>query len=169
VTFVGTDRLEVLRFGPRPGEPVVRYATLGMSEHPMTDPTATVVDPVGGPRAELVLTLGAPRDDVLRRLAALAMSPFVQGLVVVAGASLDVQEPLWAGSRCSAALVGSAGGLVPDLVGLHQEPVRFYPLLPMTADEAAWKRVRGAVALEERWLAAGTDLRDPDRAAVGLL
>ena len=48
------------------------------------------------------------------------------------------------------------------------EPVRFLPLLPMTPNEAAWKRVHGAEALEERWLEHGTDLRDPLRAGVPL-
>ena len=37
------------------------------------------------------------------------------------------------------------------------------PLLPMTPNEAAWKRVHGASALQERWLAQGVDLRDPTR------
>ena len=58
----------------------------------------------------------------------------------------------------------SPGGLVADLpVGDDLQPVRFLPLLPMTANEAAWKRVHGAQALEQRWLESGTDLRDPDR------
>jgi hypothetical protein len=38
----------------------------------------------------------------------------------------------------------------------------------MTANEAAWKRVHGAGALQERWLRKGTDLRDPLRGAVSL-
>ncbi len=41
--------------------------------------------------------------------------------------------------------------------------MRFLPLLPMTPSEAAWKRVHGAQALEQRWLESGTDLRDPYR------
>lgn len=48
------------------------------------------------------------------------------------------------------------------------DPVRFLPLLPMTPSEAAWKRVHGAAALQERWLAHGTDLRDPLRTSVRL-
>src|SRR5215218_7963226 len=68
VTFVGADRIEVLRFAD--GD-VVRYATLGMSAQPMADPAAsgpggdaftappTVVDGVRGPRAELVLSVRA--------------------------------------------------------------------------------------------------------------
>ncbi|MGW2667631.1 suppressor of fused domain protein, partial [Streptomyces sp. NPDC001272] len=80
VTFLGTDRIEVLRFTE--GD-LVRYATLGMSAHPMTDPTAVVADPVRGPRAELLLTVRAglaPTDKVLRPLAVLAASPVVEGL-----------------------------------------------------------------------------------------
>jgi hypothetical protein len=100
---------------------------------------------------------------VLRRLAALAASPALEGVVVGAGAGLDLGEPLWDGGRFTAVLVGEPGGLVPDLPLDGDEPVRFLPLLPMTPNEAAWKRVHGATALEERWLAQGLDLRDPDR------
>ncbi|GAA0307639.1 suppressor of fused domain protein [Streptomyces polychromogenes] len=169
VTFLGTDRIEVLRFAE--GD-LVRYATLGMSAHPMTDPTAVVADPVRGPRAELLLTVRAglaPTDKVLRPLAVLAASPMVEGLIVAPGASLDVGEPLWEGAPFTSVLVAEPGGLVEDLVlDEPMDPVRFLPLLPMTANEAAWKRVHGAAALQERWLARGTDLRDPLRTAVAL-
>ncbi|MDT9680837.1 suppressor of fused domain protein [Streptomyces sp. TRM76323] len=175
VTFLGTDRVEVLRFtvtGDGDGRPVVRYATLGMSARPMTDPTDLVADPVRGPRAELLLTVRAglaDTDKVLRPLAVLAASPQVEGVVVAPGASLDVGEPLWPGAPFTSVLVGESGGLVPDLeLDGGMDPVRFLPLLPMTPNEAAWKRVHGARALEERWLGAGTDLRDPRRASVGL-
>jgi hypothetical protein len=61
-------------------------------------------------------------------------------------------------------LVGEPGGLVPDLpVGEGRESVRFLPLLPMTPNEAAFKRVHGGEALQEAWLRSGTDLRDPRR------
>ncbi|MFD9358499.1 suppressor of fused domain protein [Streptomyces sp. NPDC060031] len=169
VTFLGTDRIEVLRFAE--GD-LVRYATLGMSAHPMTDPTAVVADPVRGPRAELVLTVRAglaATDKLLRPLAVLAASPMVEGLIVAPGASLDVGEPLWDGAPFSSVLVAEPGGLVEDLeLDDPMDPVRFLPLLPMTANEAAWKRVHGAAALQERWLARGTDLRDPLRNAVAL-
>ncbi|MBT2546160.1 suppressor of fused domain protein [Streptomyces sp. ISL-44] len=169
VTFLGTDRIEVLRFAE--GD-LVRYATLGMSAHPMTDPTAVVADPVRGPRAELVLTVRgglAPTDKLLRPLAVLGASPQVEGLIVAPGASLDVGEPLWDGAPFSSVLVAEPGGLVEDLeLDEPMDPVQFLPLLPMTANEAAWKRVHGAAALQERWLARGTDLRDPLRTAVAL-
>lgn len=62
-----------------------------------------------------------------------------------------------------------AGGLVEDLeLDAPLDPVRFLPLLPMTPNEAAWKRVHGAPALQERWLNHGTDLRDPSRRSVPL-
>jgi hypothetical protein len=173
VTFLGTDRIEVLRFpggGPEGG--IVRYATLGMSAQPMADPTAVLADPVGGPRAELVLSVRAglaDTDKVLRPLAVLAASPQVEGVVVAPGASLDVGEPLWPGAPFTSVLVAEPGGLVEDLeLDAPLDPVRFLPLLPMTPNEAAWKRVHGAQALQERWLARGTDLRDPSRGTVPL-
>ncbi|MFI1254026.1 suppressor of fused domain protein [Streptomyces netropsis] len=190
VTFLGTDRIEVLRFtASDAGGEVVRYATLGMSAQPMADPTATLVDPLRGPRAELVLTVRRGRadtDKVLRPLAVLAASPQVEGVIVAPGASLDTGEPLWPEAPFTSVLVAESGGLIEDLeldeavprsgsmrgggreTGGTMEPVRFLPLLPMTPNEAAWKRVQGAAALEERWLRHGTDLRDPLRAGVPL-
>lgn len=169
VTFLGTDRIEVLRFHDGG---TVRYVTLGMSAQPMTDPTAALADPLRGPRSELVLSVRAgiaETDKVLRPLAVLAASPQVEGVVVAPGASLDVGEPLWPGAAFSSVLVGQAGGLVGDLdLDEPMDPVRFLPLLPMTANEAAWKRVHGAAELEARWLRHGTDLRDPLRGPVPL-
>ncbi|MER5438857.1 suppressor of fused domain protein [Streptomyces sp. NPDC002790] len=171
VTFLGTDRIEVLRFTDA-SQNVVRYATLGMAASPMADPTAALADPVKGPRAELVLTVRAglaDTDKVLRPLAVLAASPQVEGIVVAPGASLDVGEPLWPGAPFTSALVAEPGGLVEDLdLDEPLDPVRFLPLLPMTPNEAAWKRVHGAAALQEKWLNAGTDLRDPLRKSVPL-
>ncbi|WP_336318967.1 suppressor of fused domain protein [Streptomyces lavendofoliae] len=171
VTFLGTDRIEVLRFPDAAGG-LVRYATLGMSAQPMTDPTAALADPVKGPRAELLLSVRAglaDTDKALRPLAVLAASPQVEGVVVAPGASLDTGEPLWPGAPFTSVLVAEAGGLVEDLaLDAPMDPVRFLPLLPMTPNEAAWKRVHGAQALQERWLAAGTDLRDPLRGSVNL-
>jgi hypothetical protein len=167
VSFVGSDPIDVLRFGPDEAG-LVRYATVGMSRAPMGDPGLELV-PADGPRAELVLSVRGSHDDVLRRLAVLAASPAVEGLVVTPGAGLDLGEPLWDGARFTAVLVGEPGGLVPDLeLAAGAQPVRFLPVLPMTPNEAAWKRVHGAAALQERWLAAGTDLRDADRAEVDL-
>ena len=138
VTFLGTDRIEVLRFHGTEGDAgdVVRYATLGMSAQPMADPTAALADPVKGPRAELVLSVRAglaDTDKVLRPLAVLAASPQVEGVVVAPGASLDVGEPLWPAAAFTSVLVAEPGGLVEDLeLDDPMDPVRFLPLLPMT-------------------------------------
>ncbi|MFC1417405.1 suppressor of fused domain protein [Streptacidiphilus cavernicola] len=174
VTFLGTDRIEVLRFlaggaDGADGAGLVRYATLGMSAAPMGDPTSAVADPLRGPRAELLLTVRGGRDEVLRPLATLAAAPQVEGLVVAPGASLDLGGPLWEGAPFTAFLVAEPGGLVEDLeLPDPADPVRFLPLLPMTPNEAAHKRVHGAAELQERWLRHGTDLRDPERRGVPL-
>ncbi|MGI5470729.1 suppressor of fused domain protein [Streptomyces sp. CA-132043] len=169
VTFLGTDRIEVLRYAD---DELVRYVTLGMSAQPMNDPSAVLADPLRGPRAELILTVRngrADTDKVLRPLAVLAASPQVEGVIVAPGASLDVGDPLWPDAPFTSVLVSEGGGLVEDLeLDEPLEPVRFLPLLPMTPNEAAWKRVHGAAALEERWLQQGTDLRDPLRGGVSL-
>jgi len=159
ISFLGTERIDVLRFGPD-ADGLVRYATLGMSRSPMSGGSELLTE---GPRGELVLSVRGVQDTVLRRLGALAASPAVEGLVLGPGAGVDLGEPLWDGSRFTAVLVGEPGGLVPDAEG-----VRFFPLLPMTPNEAAWKRVHGAEALEERWLAQGCDLRDPARPEASL-
>jgi Suppressor of fused protein (SUFU) len=158
VTFVGTEQVEVLRLA---GPSLVTYATLGMSRHPMSDPTQPAPDLEAGPRAELVLRLAERRDEVFRRLAVLAMSPWVEGLVVTAGASLDLGEELWDGASFTAVLVGE-----PAVAGASG--VQVFPLLPMTPNEAAWRRVHGSPALQARWEAAGTNLADPSRATVDL-
>ncbi|GAA2072381.1 suppressor of fused domain protein [Streptomyces albiaxialis] len=172
VTFLGTDRIEVLRFLDATSG-IVRYATLGMSAAPMTDPAAALADPEKGPRAELLLSVraqpGTDTDKVLRPLAVLAASPQVEGVVVAPGNSLDVGEPLWPGAPFTSVLAAEPGGLVEDLeLDPPMDPVRFLPLLPMTPNEAAWKRVHGAEALQERWLRHGTDLRAPQRESVRL-
>jgi hypothetical protein len=169
VTFLGAERIEVLRYAD--GD-LLRYATLGMSAQPMADPVAPLADPLRGPRAELLLTVRAGRADtgaVLRPLAVVAASPQVEGVVLAPGNALDLGEPLWKDAPFSAVLVAEPGGLVEDLaLDPPREPVRFFPLLPMTPNEAAWKRVHGAEALRARWLSRGTDLRDPLRGAVDL-
>ncbi|MBD0669470.1 Suppressor of fused domain protein [Streptomyces sp. CBMA156] len=168
VTFLGADRIEVLRFGPD-AQGLVRYATLGMSAAPMADPTSPVADQVRGPRVELLLTVRGGRDSVLRTLATFAATPQVEGLVVAPGGSLDLGSPLWDGAPFTSVLAAEPGGLVEDLeLAEPADPVRFLPLLPMTPNEAGWKRVHGAAALQERWLDQGADLRDPDRRGVRL-
>lgn len=159
VTFVGVAPVEVLRFAAD-GSGAVHYATLGMSVSPMSGAAELTTE---GPRAELVLTLAARRDDVLRSLAVLAAAPAVEGVVLAPGAGVDHDEPLWPGARFTAWLVGAPGVLVPDVHVPDVDPVQVLPVTPMTRHEAAWKRVHGAAALEERWLVQGLDPRDPGR------
>lgn len=163
VSFLGVDRIDVLRFGPD-ADRLVRYVTLGMSRTPMTGADAALLDEAG-PRAELLLTVRETRDSVLSRLAVLAASPAVEGIVIRSGARLDVGEPLWDRAAFSAVLVGRPDGQVPTL---DDPTVEILPVFPMTANENAWARVHGSDALTQRWLAHGTDLRDPNRAAVDL-
>lgn len=166
VTFVGTEPVELLRFGPDE-DGLVRYATVGMARFPMQDAMSINFEPVHGPRAEVVLTIRGVHDSILRNLAILAASPAVEGLKIEAGDSLDLNAPLWEGSRFTAVLVGEPGGLVEDLpLDWPRDPVRFFPLIPMTKDEAAWKRAKCATALEQLWLEYGVDVRDPDRDSV---
>jgi len=168
VHFVGVDRVDVLRFGPGPGGDV-RYATVGMSRRPMTGASEPVLTGTG-PRAELLLAVRGSRDGVLRRLAVLAALPAVEGVVVAPGATLELGDPLWEGSACSAVLVGEPGVPgVPDLpLTPPASPVRFLPLVPVTTEELAWKRVRGPQALQALWADQGTDLLDPDRSGACL-
>lgn len=166
VTFLGVQPIDVLRFGPDSAD-LYRYVTVGMSREPMTTPSAAAVDPLG-PRAELVLSLRGQHDSVLRRLATLAAAPSVEGVVVTPGVTLDLGEPLWDRARATGVLVGEPGGLVPALPVEGAAEIAFLPVLPLLPEEAAFKRIHGADALQERWLHAGTDLRDPDRRPVGL-
>ncbi len=146
VTFLGAERIEVLRFRDPADGGLVRYATLGAD-----------------PEAELLLTLRAGRadtDGVLRGLAVIAASPQVEGVTLAPGAALDLGEPLWPGAPFSAVLVDRpADDATPRLL----------PLLPMTPAEAAWRRARGTDALRDRWRLHGTDLRDPTRGSVSLM
>jgi hypothetical protein len=171
VTFLGTQPIDVLRFGPAP-DGLMRYATVGMCREPMSSAGVGTVDPAG-PRAELLLSLrarpGSGHPGILRSLAIIASAPAVEGVVLGAGASLTLGEPLFTGSAATAVLVGEPGGLVPDLeLPGAVRPVQFLPLMPLLPQEAAFKRLHGVEALEERWLAYGTDLRDPARQAVRL-
>lgn len=166
VTFVGTDPVEMLRFGPDE-DGLVRYATVGMSRFPLQDSMSLQFEPIHGPRAEVVLSVRGLHDSLLRNLAMLAASPAVEGLTIEAGDSLDLGASLWEGAPFTAVLVGEPGGLVEDLrLDWPRDPVRFFPLIPMTKDEAAWKRAKGVAALEQQWLEHGVDVRDPERGSV---
>jgi hypothetical protein len=131
VSFVGVNRIDVLRFGPV-DDGRVTYATLGLSRLPMADPAVLAPDTVAGPRAELLLTLDEVRDSVLRGLAVVAATPAVEGLILRPGATVRLGEPLWDGAEVTGFLLGESTA-VPELeLGCGRDPVRFLSLDPVS-------------------------------------
>lgn len=160
VTFLGLEPIEVLRF---PAGAATSYVTLGGARHPMTDPSATIADPIRGPRAEVALTMRGLVPGVQRGLAVLAAAPAVEGIVLTDDALLDLGEPLWTGCPFTAVLLGDSR--IPALeLGEPYDPVRFLDATPITATEAAWVRLRGVPALRDAWREAAVDVHDPTRA-----
>lgn len=168
VTFLGTERIEVLRFGPDDRSPfngAYHYVSLGCSRHPMFDPAEMVTDAIHGPRAEVVLSLrGATPTGLARSIAVLAAAPAVEGLMLEPDALVDLGSPLWQGSSFSAVLLGpsdiEAAPLPPP-----RAPVVVLAATPITATEAAWVRLKGADAMREAWRDDGVDTLAPRRKA----
>ena len=164
VTFLGTDRMVVLRFAG-PGGEVAHYVSLGCSAHPMGDPAVLMADPLRGPRAEVTVSLRGPAPTGLARsLAVLAATPAVEGLVLEADALVDLETPLWQGAPFTAFLLGHSD--IDDVV--LPEPASAVTVLaavPITATEAAWVRLKGAQAMREAWTQDGVDVTDPRRRA----
>ncbi len=187
VTFLGVEPIEVLRWadwvGPDGrvdvsapgGGPVVHYASVGCSRHPMTDPTA-LVTATDGPRAELLIEMRpdpatyparsaeATLAGLHRTVAVLAAAPAVEGLVLVPDALVDLGAPLWQGAPFTGVLLEESD--IDDLSAPGGAPVRFLRAVPITANEAAWVRLKGAQALRAAWAEAGIDPTDPGRGAV---
>jgi hypothetical protein len=168
VTFLGTERIDVLRFGPdvREGfDGVVHYVSLGCSRHPMFDPTEMVTDALHGPRAEVAVALrGASPKGLVRSLAILAAAPAVEGLILEPDALIDLETPLWEGASFTAFLLGHSDiGEVALTDPLP--PVAVLSATPITATEAAWVRLKGADAMREAWQQDGVDVLDPARRA----
>lgn len=167
VTFLGLEPIEILRI---PGGDRVSYATVGGSRHPMGDPGQPHADPVRGPRAELVLTLNSgvgASSGLVRSLGVLVATPAVEGVVLQADALLDLGEPIWRDAPFTAALLGPSD--IPEIeLPAPADPVRYFEIVPVTATEAAWVRVRGAQALRDAWNEAGIDVYDPRRGAASL-
>ena len=164
VTFLGTEPIDVLRFGPD-DDGVFHYASLGCSRYPMTDPAAMAVDPLRGPRAEVVVSLRGPSPAGLARtVAVLAAAPAVEGLVLEPDALIDLSTPLWDGAPFTAVL------LCPSDIGdialpAPHEAVAVLAAIPITATEAAWVRLKGADAMREAWCSDDVDVLDPSRRA----
>ncbi|WKG02035.1 suppressor of fused domain protein [Mycolicibacterium sp. HK-90] len=173
VTFLGTERIDVLRFGPDlrargadgSGMDLYHYVTLGCSRHPMFDPTELVSDPIHGPRAEVVLSLrGATPGGLARSLAVLAAAPAVEGLVLEPDALIDLETPLFDAAPFSAFLLGPSDIGEVELAD-PLSPVTVLSATPITATEAAWVRLKGADAMREAWQTDGVDVLDPRRRA----
>lgn len=169
VTFLGVERIDVLRFGPdsRAGlEGVYHHVSLGCSRYPMTDAGAGVADPVRGPRAEIVLSLrgSTPTTGLARSVAVLAATPAVDGVVLAPDALIDLSGPLWTGAPFTAVLLGESE--VADLaLDPPADPVRFLSAVPITPTEAAWVRLKGAEAMRQAWADDGVDVLDAGRRA----
>lgn len=137
----------------------------------MTNPAAVVSDPLRGPRAELVMALraGPTPSGLARSLAVLAATPAVEGVVLRAGSMVDLSGPLWAAAPFTAVLLGASD--IPDLPlpapdpSAPLDPVQFLSAVPVTQNEGAWIRLKGAEAMLQAWADDGVDVLDPLRPA----
>jgi hypothetical protein len=164
VTFLGADRIDILRFGPD-ADGVNHFVSLGCSRYPMGDPTDFVTGSEHGPRAEVVISLRAANPSGLARsLAVLAASPAVEGLILEPDALVDLETPLFEGSPFTAFLLGGSE-ISPVALPDPLSDVTVLQATPITATEAAWVRLKGAEAMREAWLADGVDVLDPSRRA----
>ena len=156
VTFVGLEPVDVVRFGPDPYG-VVHYVSVGGSRHWTGEPTEMVVS-LRGP------SVGA---GLARSVAVLAAAPAMEGLIPVPDALVDLGQPVW---RTPAQF--AARPRVPFTAFLlgHSEikpwaGVRFLQAIPVTANEAAWVRLKGADAMRQVWQEDDVDVLDPSRRA----
>ncbi|GAS98407.1 suppressor of fused protein [Mycolicibacterium canariasense] len=164
ITFLGTDRIDVLRFGPDV-EQVNHFVSVGCSRHAMTDPTEFLTDSQRGPRAEVVVSLRMPTPTGLAKsVAVLAAAPAVEGLILDGDALVDLGAPLFEGAPFTAFLLGPSA--IGDLeLPEPLSPVRFFAATPITPTEAAWVRLKGADAMREAWKTDGVDVLDARRRA----
>jgi Suppressor of fused protein (SUFU) len=147
VTFLGLQPIDVLRFGPDAGG-VMHYVSVGCSRHPEGTPTEVVVSLRGaGSVAGLV-----------RSVAVLAAAPAVEGLMLTPDALVDLGQPAWQGAPFTAFLLGDSG------IESHGG-VQVLQATPITANEAAWVRLKGTEAMRQAWREDGVDVLDPARKA----
>ncbi len=173
VTFLGVERIDVLRFGPLKdigGRAVVHYVSLGCSRHPMGDPAGLAADPLRGPRAEVVMSLydGVRTPGLARTIAVLAAAPAVDGVVLAGDAQIDFGSSLWqrpAGLPPFSAVVLGGSDIADLSLPAPCESVVFLRAIPIIANEAAWARLKGVDALREAWRQDRVDVTDPERAA----
>jgi hypothetical protein len=161
ISFVGVEPIQILRFDTGA---LVSYVSLGMSRRPMSAADSMLITDTG-PRAELLLQVRGDAGEAWQRLAVLAASPVVEGVVYTPGMTVDLGLPFSATSRCTGVVV-VASALPPVTTGAG--PVDVLRVLPATSTELAWARVRGSTALVDRWEEQATALTDLGRAAVSL-
>ena len=146
VTFVGVPPIDVLRFGPNPSG-VVHFVSVGGSRHAEGTPT------------EFVVSLrGSVREGIARSVAVLAAAPAVEGLMPAPGALVDLGQPTWKAAPFTAFLLGDSD--IESTAG-----VQFLQAIAVTANEAAWVRLKGADAMRMAWQEDGVDVLDPGRRA----
>lgn len=164
VTFLGAERISVLRYGPDAGG-VNHFVSVGCSRYPMVDPTDFVTDTQHGPRAEVVVSLRPPSPPGLARsMAVLAAAPSVEGLVLEPDALIDLSGPLFENAPFTAFLLGPSDiedVALPDPLS----DVTILQATPITPTEAAWVRLKGAEAMREAWRSDGVDVLDANRRA----
>ena len=86
----------------------------------------------------------------------LAAAPAVEGLVLTDDALVDLGRPLWELAPFTAFLLG------PSAIEPAAEVV-FFQATPITPNEAAWVRLKGAGAMRQAWREDGVDTLDPRR------
>lgn len=147
VTFVGVPPLDVLRFGPD-GSGVIHYVSVGGSRQSDSTPT------------EVVVSLRGPLtgSGLARSVAVLAAAPVVEGLMPASDALVDLGQPAWKAAPFTAFLLGDSG--IEPTAG-----VQFLQAIPVTANEAAWVRLKGAGAMRQAWEEDGVDVLDAGRQA----
>ena len=114
----------------------------------------------------MVLSLrgGAPAPGIVRSLAVIAATPAVDGVVLTDDLLVDLSAPLWEGAPFTAVLLGRSD--IGDLeLEPPRDPVRFLRAVPITGNEAAWVRLKGAAAMRAAWAEDQVDVADPGRRA----
>lgn len=147
VVFVGVPPIEVHRFGPDP-HGLIHYVSVGGSRVNEGTPTEMVVS----------LRAKSSQPGLARSVAVLAAAPAVEGLMPAPDALVDLGQPVWKTAPFTAFLLGDSE--IEPVAG-----VQFLQAVPVTANEAAWVRLKGADALRQAWREDSVDVLDPTRRA----
>jgi hypothetical protein len=145
----------VLAFAPTDRRKMWTYATCGMSHQS----DATLIE----------LHLFSPiRDETLVELLTVIAHYHLTGAYLDIGHTVNFGRPWLPHSKCDHGLIS-----LPYLDGpslewfeVSQRRIRFLWLIPITADEVAFKKAQGLDALEDRFEAVGFNYLDPERSSV---